>query len=175
MAGKLCGPSSSKASPASTPIPLGTAKHKILKSNDKYYTYSHTLRARTRAPHTHVHVSRTDCETHEYLRQKYLARKSARLPAKAFTLKQTGTKERQGKKTGKRVNTETRERERKYRARKKKNETEMEIERRDLMVLRWKSSTTHLLSLSVLSFCLLLIRIEIDRFLYSSVVTLKSA
>lgn len=31
MAGKLCGPSSSKASPASTPIPLGTAKHKILK------------------------------------------------------------------------------------------------------------------------------------------------
>lgn len=26
MAGKLCGPSSSKASSASTPIPLGTAK-----------------------------------------------------------------------------------------------------------------------------------------------------
>lgn len=97
MAGKLCGPSSSKASPASTPIPLGTAKHKILKkSNDKYYTYLHTRRLRTRTPRTHVRVSRTD--THEYLRQKYLARKSARLPAKAFALKQTGIKERQGKK-----------------------------------------------------------------------------
>lgn len=63
MAGKLCGPSSSKASPASTPIPLGTAKHKILKSNDKYYTYLHTYaraythtRAHTYA-HTHVRIA----------------------------------------------------------------------------------------------------------------------
>ncbi|XP_012057875.1 PREDICTED: RNA-binding protein Musashi homolog Rbp6 [Atta cephalotes] len=36
MAGKLCGPTSSKASPASTPIPLGTAKHKILKMMNNY-------------------------------------------------------------------------------------------------------------------------------------------
>lgn len=94
MAGKLCGPSSSKASPASTPIPLGTAKHKILKSNDKYYTYLYTFaRAHTQ---THTYALRTD--THDYLRQKYLARKSARVPAKSLSSKQErrNDKERNG-------------------------------------------------------------------------------
>ncbi|KAG5330362.1 MSIR6 protein, partial [Acromyrmex charruanus] len=58
MAGKLCGPTSSKASPASTPIPLGTAKHKILKRVPAVYYHGtgseNASRAYTEAPMQHV-------------------------------------------------------------------------------------------------------------------------
>lgn len=115
MAGKLCGPSSSKASPASTPIPLGTAKHKILKSNDKYYTYLYTF---ARA-HTHRHT-RTRCVlTHT----NTFGRSISREKVLAFLQNHSQANRNEGttrKETGKRVNTEARERERKYRARKKK-------------------------------------------------------
>lgn len=107
MAGKLCGPSSSKASPATTPIPLGTAKHKILKTNEtqikkKNNSHVHTnihtyIRTRTRHTHTYTHIY----ALHEVTRNRRSteisrAKKNARL------LKHTGTKEWQGKK---RVNT----------------------------------------------------------------------
>jgi len=150
MAGKLRGPSSSKASPASTPIPLGTAKHKILKSNDKRYTYLYTFaRARARAPHTHRHththirhvLTHTNTFGRSISREKVLAFLQKHSLSQANRNEGTARKE-----TGKRVNTEARGRERKHRVH-KKNETDMKIERRDLMVLRWKSSTTHLLSL----------------------------
>lgn len=72
MAGKLRGPSSSKASPASTPIPLGTAKHKILKSNGTRKTRYTYIQKTYRHAYTHARTRRT----HVYLRQEYLARKS---------------------------------------------------------------------------------------------------
>lgn len=79
MAGKLCGPSSSKASPASTPIPLGTAKHKILKkvttNNYTYLLYTH--RARVRARHTRTYAYRVPTHTNIFgrsiSREKVLA------------------------------------------------------------------------------------------------------
>lgn len=76
MAGKLCGPSSSKASPASTPIPLGTAKHKTLKRKKKEYnthteTHTHTY-IRTHA-HTHCISMYTNTFDRNISREKVLA------------------------------------------------------------------------------------------------------
>jgi len=113
MAGKLRGPSSSKASPASTPIPLGTAKHKILKSNDKRYMYLYTfVRARARThidTHTHIrHVlTHTNTFGRSISREKVLAFLQKHSLSQANRNEGTARKE-----TGKRVNTEARGRER---------------------------------------------------------------
>lgn len=60
MAGKLCGPSSSKASPASTPIPLGTAKKKKRKINIEKRKPTHasnTIITRDKSRHIFNHYT----------------------------------------------------------------------------------------------------------------------
>lgn len=61
MAGKLCGPSSSKASPASTPIPLGTAKKKnarlISKRENRPTHASNTIITRDKSRHIFNHYT----------------------------------------------------------------------------------------------------------------------
>lgn len=115
MAGKLCGPSSSKASPASTPIPLGTAKNtryiekmksiRARNTTTRVYTHNATNAYVILHTHTYVHIPQTfthrraraqNHRTHEDscdARKKISYESAALLSAKSFTFEQTGTKE----------------------------------------------------------------------------------
>lgn len=113
--------------------------------NDKYYTYLHTYVCAHARTYTRTIVRITYWHTQipsaEVSRAKKCSPSCKNIHSQANRNEGTARKE-----MGKRVNIEARERERKYRAC-KKHEKDIKIERRDLMVLRWKSSTTHLLSL----------------------------
>lgn len=115
------------------------SKKKVTTNITRIYTHS---RARARA-HTLTRVRIAYWHTHTYTRipsAKVSRAKKCSSSCKSIHCQANRNEGTARKETGKRVNTEARERERKYRAR-KKNGTDMEIERRDLMVLRWKSST----------------------------------
>lgn len=102
MAGKLCGPSSSKASPASTPIPLGTAKHKTLKWKKNTHTYTYT-RTHIRIAYRYTRIPST-----EISRAKKCSPSCKSIHSQANRNEGMARKE-----TGKRVNAEAEERERK--------------------------------------------------------------
>lgn len=179
MAGKLCGPSSSKASPASTPIPLDTAKHKILKSNDtreketRYTRNTHIYkRIAVHTPNTHTH-------THTYTPPTEISRAKKCPPSCKSIHSQANRNEGMSRRGKKRVKM------RKHQKRDRKRE-KMGWNAKDEKI--WKScdderfngaskvkSCLSLLSLPAPPLYSLLARVEVDGFAYSSVVTLKSA